>query len=87
MKVVPLVDTSLLKDVVCPVENAMTQTRECSHCEKDFTSYGNRIYCDSCSWDLHYSRNWYQRDNTKEKWMAEQRRYRVMGYRGSFGNR
>lgn len=87
MKVVPLVDTSLLKDVVCPVENAMTQTRECYHCEKDFTSYGNRIYCDSCSWDLHYSRNWHQRDNTKEKWMAEQRRYRVMGYRGSFGNR
>ena len=34
--------------------------KECSACEKPFISFGGAIYCDSCRWDLHYSRNWYR---------------------------
>jgi hypothetical protein len=61
--------------------------KECSHCEKDFNSYGGVIYCDSCRWDLHYSRNWHTSQHyTKEEWLNEQRRHRVIGYRGRFGN-
>ena len=56
--------------------------KECSACEKPFISFGGAIYCDSCRWDLHYSRNWYCRDYTKEEWMEEQRRLRVEKYRG-----
>ena len=62
----------------------MSEQKECSAYEKDFVSYGGVIYCDSCRWDLHYSRNWYKRDYTKAEWMNEQRRQRVMGYRGMF---
>ena len=62
----------------------MSEQKECSACEKDFVSYCGVIYCDSCRWDLHYSRNWYKRDYTKAEWMNEQRRQRVMGYRGMF---
>ena len=62
----------------------MSEQKECSACEKDFVSYGGVIYCDSCRWDLHYSRQWHNRDKTKEEWMKEQRRQRVMGYKGMF---
>ena len=50
---------------------------KCCHCsENEVTPCEGlqRIYCDECRWDLHYSRNWYYRDSTKAEFCIEQMR-------------
>ena len=50
----------------------------CYHCSADFPTHDYlAIYCDSCRWDLHYSRNWYYKEYTKEEWKNEQRLQRL----------
>lgn len=43
---------------------------KCCVCEKNTRSL-EKIYCKRCSWDLHYSRNWYCRDITFEDFVND----------------
>tara|TARA_R110002110_G_scaffold127916_4_gene307260 strand:+ start:270 stop:440 length:171 start_codon:yes stop_codon:yes gene_type:complete len=51
--------------------------KNCCCCENEFPTHDISIYCDSCSWDLHYSRNWNYKEYTKEEWINEKRRERL----------